>query len=63
MWVKIERSDGEKIQFFLVDYLYIYIYIFNVAFFLNFEMIEKMINILQNHYNYMSNYIYYCMQK
>lgn len=33
MWVKIERSDGEKIQFFLVDYLYIYknkknIYIF-----------------------------------
>lgn len=46
MWVKIERSDGEKIQFFLVDYLYIYIYIFNVAFFLNFETIEKMINIL-----------------
>lgn len=44
MWVKIERSDGEKIQFFLVDYLYIYI--FNVAFFLNFETIEKMINIL-----------------
>lgn len=63
MWVKIERSDGEKIQFFLVDYLYIYIYIFNVAFFLNFETIEKMINILQNYYNYMSNYIYYCMQK
>lgn len=63
MWVKIERSDGEKIQFFLVDYLYIYIYIFNVAFFLNFETIKKMINILQNYYNYMSNYIYYCMQK
>lgn len=63
MWVKIERSDGEKIQFFLVDYLYIYIYIFNVAFFLNFETIEKMINILQNYYNYMSKYIYYCMQK
>lgn len=44
MWLKIERSDGVKIQFFLVDYLYI----FNVEFFffLNFEMIEKMIYIL-----------------
>lgn len=41
MWVKIERSDGEKIQFFLVDYIY-----FNVVFFfLNFETIEKMIDI------------------
>lgn len=47
MWVKIERSDAEKIQFFLVDYLYTHIYIyFNVIyFFLNFETIEKMIDI------------------
>lgn len=46
MWLKIERSDGVKIQFFLVDCLYI----FNVEFFffLNFETIEKMIYIIES---------------